>query len=254
MSPPCLQGSHERSTTRNSFADWERLYNHLHYLGHSVQRTTLKVGEAQGKLFEEQCKQINGAFTGSRSCGTPDAGRMRRDLALGGFGEQLRRLEPQIIDYMEALETTNSHLDRLLTTGPCRGKSLLIKAQVAPLNGRLESSAISAGVTLRRLQLVYGGRASSHGGGRARSLADFGWKKFVRASSSFIPPWTNCRGSRIRGSAPRSRSRAWLVRVDSRSIYHCVHLDEAGRLARVKVKSPSFSNWRVFPSPCTTAT
>ncbi len=31
------------------------------------------------------------------------------------------------------------------------------------------------------------------------------------------------------------------------STYYCVHLDSAGRLARVKVKSPSFSNWRVFP-------
>jgi Ni,Fe-hydrogenase III large subunit len=26
-----------------------------------------------------------------------------------------------------------------------------------------------------------------------------------------------------------------------------VHLDAAGKLARVKIKSPSFSNWRVFP-------
>ncbi|MHB1744089.1 MAG: NADH-quinone oxidoreductase subunit D-related protein, partial [Acidobacteriaceae bacterium] len=31
------------------------------------------------------------------------------------------------------------------------------------------------------------------------------------------------------------------------STYYCVHLDNAGRLARVKIKSPSFSNWRVFP-------
>lgn len=31
------------------------------------------------------------------------------------------------------------------------------------------------------------------------------------------------------------------------SIYYCVHFDAAGKLARVKVKSASFSNWRVFP-------
>ncbi|EQD60915.1 NADH-ubiquinone oxidoreductase [mine drainage metagenome] len=29
--------------------------------------------------------------------------------------------------------------------------------------------------------------------------------------------------------------------------YYAVHLDADGRLARVKIKSPSFSNWRVFP-------
>ena len=32
------------------------------------------------------------------------------------------------------------------------------------------------------------------------------------------------------------------------SLFYAVHLDANGRLARVKIKSPSFSNWRVFPS------
>ena len=35
-------------------AELERLYNHLHYLGHLCNTTTLKVGEAQGKLLEEK--------------------------------------------------------------------------------------------------------------------------------------------------------------------------------------------------------
>jgi Ni,Fe-hydrogenase III large subunit len=30
------------------------------------------------------------------------------------------------------------------------------------------------------------------------------------------------------------------------SLYYAVHFDHSGRLARVKIKSPSFSNWRVF--------
>ena len=30
-------------------------------------------------------------------------------------------------------------------------------------------------------------------------------------------------------------------------LFYAVHLDGDGRLARVKIKSPSFSNWRVFP-------
>ena len=40
-------------------AEMERLYNHLHYLGHLCHTTTLKVGEAQGKLLEERVKQLN---------------------------------------------------------------------------------------------------------------------------------------------------------------------------------------------------
>ena len=31
------------------------------------------------------------------------------------------------------------------------------------------------------------------------------------------------------------------------STYYCVHFGEAGDIRRVKIKSPSFSNWRVFP-------
>jgi len=31
------------------------------------------------------------------------------------------------------------------------------------------------------------------------------------------------------------------------SLFYAVHIGGDGRLARVKVKSPSFSNWRAFP-------
>jgi formate hydrogenlyase subunit 5 len=31
------------------------------------------------------------------------------------------------------------------------------------------------------------------------------------------------------------------------SLFYAVHFDAEGALARVKIKSPSFSNWRVFP-------
>ena len=31
------------------------------------------------------------------------------------------------------------------------------------------------------------------------------------------------------------------------SLFYAVHVAGDGRLARVKIKSPSFSNWRVFP-------
>jgi Ni,Fe-hydrogenase III large subunit len=31
------------------------------------------------------------------------------------------------------------------------------------------------------------------------------------------------------------------------SLFYAIHLDDRGLLKRMKVKSPSFSNWRVFP-------
>ena len=51
-------------------AELERLYNHLHYLGHLSKTTTLKVGEAQGLLLEERLKQINGKLR-HKHCACP---------------------------------------------------------------------------------------------------------------------------------------------------------------------------------------
>ena len=48
-------------------AELERLYNHLHYLGHLCHTTTLKVGEAQGMYLEELAKQINCIASGQPS-------------------------------------------------------------------------------------------------------------------------------------------------------------------------------------------
>ena len=55
-----------RDVLRVLLAEMERLYNHLHYFGHLCHTTTLKVGEAEGKLLEEHAKQLNARLTGSR--------------------------------------------------------------------------------------------------------------------------------------------------------------------------------------------
>ena len=57
-----------RAWLRVLLAELERLYNHLHYLGHLAHTTTLKVGEAQGKLLEERAKQINARLPAAGSC------------------------------------------------------------------------------------------------------------------------------------------------------------------------------------------
>ncbi|MGH7094652.1 MAG: NADH-quinone oxidoreductase subunit C, partial [Stellaceae bacterium] len=104
---------------RSLLAELERLYNHLHYLGHLSDTTTLKVGNAEGKLLEERAKQINARLTGSRflrSLLTP--GGLRRDLAPKPWlADALERLRREIGVYIGMLENTNSHLDRLITTG-----------------------------------------------------------------------------------------------------------------------------------------
>ena len=70
-----------RKVLRVLLAEMERLYNHLHYFGHLCHTTTLKVGEAEGKLLEERAKQLNTRLTGSRF--------LRSLLCLGGLRRDL---------------------------------------------------------------------------------------------------------------------------------------------------------------------
>ncbi|HVZ13664.1 MAG TPA: NADH-quinone oxidoreductase subunit C, partial [Bauldia sp.] len=71
---------------RALLAELERIYNHLHYLGHLADTTTLKVGQAEGRLLEERAKQINGRLTGSRFLrGLLKPGGLRRDLDPGAW-------------------------------------------------------------------------------------------------------------------------------------------------------------------------
>ena len=100
-------------------AEMERLYNHLHYFGHLCHTTTLKVGEAEGKLLEEQAKQLNTRLTGSRFLRSLLApGGLRRDLSPKPWlGAELAALRERFSRYAEHMENTASHLDRLITTG-----------------------------------------------------------------------------------------------------------------------------------------
>ena len=116
-------------------AELERLYNHLHYLGHLCHTTTLKVGEAQGKLLEEKAKQLNGRLTGSRFLrGVLTPGGLRRDLDPGKWlGDSLESLREEFVAYADRLETSESHLDRLITTGLLPEKIAFDQGAVGPI-------------------------------------------------------------------------------------------------------------------------
>ena len=129
---------------RSLLAELERLYNHLHYFGHLCNTTTLKVGEAEGKLLEERAKQINGKLTGSRFLrGLLKPGGLRRDLAARGLARarRSRALREDVAKYLDRLENSDSHLDRLITTG-------VLSAQVALDQGATGPIARASGVDL----------------------------------------------------------------------------------------------------------
>jgi len=232
-------------------AEMERVYNHLHYLGHLCHTTTLKVGEAQGKLLEEKAKQLNARLTGSRFLrGLLVPGGLRRDLDSGlWLGDALERLREEFATYVGKLENSESHLDRLITTG-------LLPQRVAFDQGATGPVARASGFDrdLRRDHPY----AQYHGLPLTVPTFDDGDAyarervRIAEVEASFVlcqrvllllepgPVRVECR------PASFAEGLGWAEGARG-SVYYAVHVGADGRLARVKIKSPSFSNWRAFP-------
>ena len=232
-------------------AELERLYNHLHYLGHLCSTTTLKVGESQGKLLEERLKQLNGRLTGSRflrSLLIP--GGLRRDLNPDKWlGEALEGIREEFVAYVDRLETSESHLDRLITTG-------LLPERVAFDQGATGPVERASGLDrdLRRdhpyahyAELPLTVTTFQEGDAYARERV-----RIAEVEAAFVlcqrvllllepgPVRADC------VPPPLSQGLGWTEGPRG-SLFYAVHIAADGRLARVKIKSPSFSNWRAFP-------
>lgn len=235
---------------RTILAELERLYNHLHYLGHLCHTTTLKVGEAQGKLLAEQCKQLNGSFTGSRFLREVlKPGGLRRDLDPSALPARLEVLSPQIEKYMQALETTNSHLDRLITTGYLPYQVARDQGASGPIK---RASGAARDLRWNHPYAAYDDlpmQIPVRTEGDAHARAQIRMEE-IRHSIAIIQktieelPVGAVESELVSPSG--AEGFGWCEGTRG-STYYCVHFDRAGRLARVKVKSPSFSNWRVFP-------
>ena len=232
-------------------AELERVYNHLHYLGHLANTTTLKVGDAQGKLLEERAKQINTRLTGSRflrSLLIP--GGLRRDLQPAGWlGEQLEALRAETAKYVDHLENSDSHLDRLLTTGMLSPKVAYDQGATGPVQ-----RASATDRDLRR-DHPYAGYAElpltiptrPEGDAYARSrvrIEEIDASIAVMQRVLLLLPDGDIRVPCAPG--PMAEGLGWTESPRG-TLFYAVHFGPDERLARVKIKSPSFSNWRVFP-------
>ncbi len=231
-------------------AELERLYNHLHYLGYLCHTTTLKVGEAEGRLLEERAKQLNAKLTGSRLLrGIIEPGGLRRDLDSAGLSDALEALRREFADYTARLERTDSHLDRLISTGVLTRKVAVDQGATGPIE---RASGLDR--DLRR-DHPYAAYAELPMTVALREAGDACARMQVRIAeieTSFAlmqrvllllpagPVRTDCH------PIAASEGLGWSESPRG-SLYYAVHLDQNGKLARVKIKSPSFSNWRAFP-------
>ncbi|MES1956317.1 NADH-quinone oxidoreductase subunit C [Salinisphaera hydrothermalis] len=236
---------------RTLLAELERIYNHLHYFAHLASTTTLYVGDAQGRLLEERAKQINARLTGSRFLrGVMVPGGLRRDLSLtADLLTDVYALADDAAAYIERLESTPSYLDRLIETG-------VLSHEVAYDQGATGPVERASGLDrdLRRdhpysmyldipleISTAENGDALARARVRAAELNE-SFEMVKRLSRH------NLKGPvRANLTVPAGGMGLGWVEGARGSLYYAVHTDTDGRLARVKIKSPSFSNWRVFP-------
>ncbi|MGH6986031.1 MAG: nickel-dependent hydrogenase large subunit [Caulobacteraceae bacterium] len=236
---------------RTLMAELERLYNHLHYLGHLAEMTTLKVAGAEGKLLEERVKQLNARLTGSRflrSVIVP--GGLRRDLDPEDWlGPELVRLGNEVRTYVKLLEETGSYLDRLITTGVLERRVALDQGATGPI-----ARASGIEIDLRRdyPYAAYDPEAvavSTRTAGDAHARAQVRTGEIEASFAIIADTLERLEPGPIRADcsmAPGGEGLGWTESPRG-ALYYAVHIDRAARLARVKIKSPSFSNWRVFP-------
>ncbi|MGH6876209.1 MAG: NADH-quinone oxidoreductase subunit C [Rhizomicrobium sp.] len=232
-------------------AELERLYNHLHYLGALAETTTLKVGAAEGKLLEERAKQLNARVTGSRFLRNVLApGGMRRDLDPGTWlGEELERLREEIAKYVALLGRTNSYRDRLMTTGVLPYKIAFEQGATGPVK---RASGIERDLRHDHVYAGYGDLplaipVKTDGDAQARQqvrIAEIDASLVLMQRVLLLLEPGEVRASCV--PPPGSEGVGWVENPRG-SLFYAVHFDTAGRFTRVKIKSPSFSNWRVFP-------
>ncbi len=232
-------------------AEMERLYNHLHYLGHLCHTTTLKVGEAEGKLLEERAKQLNARLTGSRFMRSVlTIGGLRRDLEpLGWLAAELKRLQRDCALYAQRLESTDSHLDRLITTGKLAAQVAFDQGATGPVD---RASGLDRDLRRDHPYAAYGQLALTvpvRGDGDAHARAQV---RMAEIEASFAvmqealsrlpegPVWADC------SVKPNTEGLGWAESPRG-TLFYVIHVGADGKLARVKIKSPSFSNWRAFP-------
>jgi formate hydrogenlyase subunit 5 len=232
-------------------AELERVYNHLHYLGHLANTTTLKVGEAQGKLLEEQAKQINARLTGSRLLrGLLTPGGLRRDLVPGDWlSGALETLRAATARYVDLLERSDSHLDRLITTGRLSERVALDQGATGPVQ---RASGLDR--DLRRdhpyaayADLPFTVPVRSEGDAYARSAVRAAEIDASIAVMQRVLLLLTEGDVRAACDVPAGAEGLGWAESPRGTLFYAVHVGADGRLARVKIKSPSYSNWRVFP-------
>jgi formate hydrogenlyase subunit 5 len=235
---------------RVMLAEMERIYNHLHYLGHLCHTTTLKVGEAQGKLLEERAKQMNARASGSRLLRSVICpGGVRRELDTLAIAHALSAMRGEIDRYIALLERTTSHIDRLVSTAPLSQQLAFDQGASGPIE---RASGVDRDLRRDHPYAAYDAlkfEVATHADGDAYARMKVRIAE-LRASVALLEQ-TVAHGADAGALSVRcdiasqAEGLGWAESPRGTVLY-ALHFDARGHIGRAKIKSSSFSNWNAF--------
>ncbi len=232
-------------------AELERIYNNLHFFAMLAKTTTLKVGEAFGLLLEEEAKQINAKLSGHRLLrNLLSTGGLRRDLNVGFLAFELRSLKAKVQDYLDSLANTQSYLDRLMETGILSADAAFDFGATGPIANasglqrdlRVHHPYSGYDALSMKIPLRTKGDALARAEVRAESLIG-AFDLIDQAIETLEPGDINLYKPIV--PVGTVDGLGWTEGPRG-SCFYAVRLND-GIFERVKIKSPSFSNWKAFP-------
>ena len=175
---------------------------------------------------------------------------MRRDLdPKDWLAPELEEIRRRTIDHCRRLVGTDSFLDRLITTGPLDKKTAFDEGATGPvergsgLDRDLRRDHPYAAYTELPLSIP----VEQEGDANARfnvRVAEIDCSIAIMQRILLLLPDGPVRTACV--APPGSEGLGWAENPRG-ALFYAVHVGTDGRLARVKIKSPSFSNWRAFP-------
>ncbi|OGR80110.1 MAG: hypothetical protein A3I11_04890 [Elusimicrobia bacterium RIFCSPLOWO2_02_FULL_39_32] len=235
------------------FSEMERLYNHLGDIAGIATDVGFSFGAAQMLRLRELILQKNDCFTGHRLLrGIVIPGGVACDLT-AEMKNELRSFLNLLLNQYNPVEhlyfETDSLMDRIEGTGVVLEKVVRDLAGVGPV-----ARASNVKIDLRQdfpyadyPNLKFEAAFRKEGDVAARmfvKMAEF--KEAISIIFQALDHLTDEPLSVNIQSLPEGSALGWAESARG-EIFHWLRIDRDGKIDRLKIKSPSFSNWRILP-------
>lgn len=233
---------------RAAALELERIYNHAAAIVALCQSTGLSVGQASAEMALEQLLRLAAHIFGHRYLfGVIDIGGVTRQADLAALATGLEQVCGQLRSVTDALDTTNSFLDRLEATGTVDTAHARRLGLVGPI---ARASGVDIDTRRDHPTAVYHGRtftpaARASGDVLARYrtfLAEIDRSRVLIAEFAEPAP---ARGAVAEPARGQGSGLGWTESARGEALVW-VDLDADHRIVRARLRPAAVRNWRAF--------